>query len=560
MPGVYISYPFCAQKCTYCNFASGVFPRELEPQYVNALVAEIAAHSWHWEPETVYSGRRDAQRNGRGRSGTNPRRDSGAAQWKEATIEVAPGIIKEELAAAWARTGINRVSLGVQSFVQRELARTGRKHTAEIVEREVGMLRSGRHREHQYRSDCRPSGTNRASWSESLAWIERLEPPHVSVYMLEVDEDSRLGSEVLLNGKRYGAPDVPSDELTAELYETAVAELARMGIHRYEISNFARPGFESRHNLKYWRLEPYVGFGADAHSFDGAVRRQNIELPSDYVGKIQSGQSACVGETTANTAEERFFVGLRLARGIELQPDDWRRFDDPIQRFIADGLLARDHERLAPHQSRRATFERSLCGIHNDMIIDLRSDTVTRPTPAMRRAMAEAEVGDDVYREDPTVNRLEQRAAEIMGKEAGLFVPTGTMGNTIAIKVHTDHGQEVICESRAHVLDWELSMLAWFCGLPDPAGRCERRHPALERHRSGDPSQERALRADDLDRNRKHAQHGGRHGLSHGCVRRHLRQRARTRHQGAYGWRAHLQRGLPSESVRFAIWLGPPIP
>jgi len=99
-----------------------------------------------------------------------------------------------------------------------------------------------------------------------------------------------------------------------------------------------------------------------------------------------------------------------------------------------------------------------------DPMIDLRSDTVTRPTPEMRRAMAEAEVGDDVYREDPTVNRLEKRAAEIMGKEAGLFVPTGTMGNTIAVKMHTDHGQEVICESRAHLLDWELSMLAWFSG------------------------------------------------------------------------------------------------
>ncbi len=97
-------------------------------------------------------------------------------------------------------------------------------------------------------------------------------------------------------------------------------------------------------------------------------------------------------------------------------------------------------------------------------MIDLRSDTVTRPTPAMRRAMAEAEVGDDVYGEDPTVNRLEQRAAEIMGKEAGLFVPTGTMGNTIGVKVHTQHGQEVICEARAHLLDWELSMTAWFSG------------------------------------------------------------------------------------------------
>ncbi len=97
-------------------------------------------------------------------------------------------------------------------------------------------------------------------------------------------------------------------------------------------------------------------------------------------------------------------------------------------------------------------------------MIDLRSDTVTKPTPAMRRAMMEAEVGDDVYGEDPTVNRLEERAAEITGKEAALFVPTGTMGNAIAIKLHTEHGQEVISEARSHILDWELGMVAWFSG------------------------------------------------------------------------------------------------
>src|SRR5690242_5256937 len=97
-------------------------------------------------------------------------------------------------------------------------------------------------------------------------------------------------------------------------------------------------------------------------------------------------------------------------------------------------------------------------------MIDLRSDTVTKPTPEMRAAMAAAEVGDDVYGEDPTVNRLEARAAELLGKEAGLFVPTGTMGNTIAVKLHTEHGQEVICDSRSHVLNYELAMMAWFCG------------------------------------------------------------------------------------------------
>jgi len=108
-------------------------------------------------------------------------------------------------------------------------------------------------------------------------------------------------------------------------------------------------------------------------------------------------------------------------------------------------------------------------------MIDLRSDTVTKPTPAMRRAMAEAEVGDDVYGEDPTVNRLEQRAAEIAGKEAALFVPTGTMGNTIGIKVHTRHGQEVIGESRCHIFNYELAMLAWFSGcVPRPVTAARR--------------------------------------------------------------------------------------
>src|SRR6185437_1873770 len=111
----------------------------------------------------------------------------------------------------------------------------------------------------------------------------------------------------------------------------------------------------------------------------------------------------------------------------------------------------------------RDGFERSFSGVFDSMI-DLRSDTVTKPTAAMRQAMFEAEVGDDVYGEDPTVNRLEARAAEVAGKEAALFVPSGTMGNTIALKLLTEHGQEVICDSRAHILDWELSMLAWFSG------------------------------------------------------------------------------------------------
>jgi oxygen-independent coproporphyrinogen III oxidase len=337
VPGVYISYPFCAQKCTYCNFASGVFPRDLEPRYIDALRREIERHHWQWRPETVYLG-----------GGTPSLIDPATlgafldaipgGPWSEATMEAAPGTVTEELARGWRECGINRVSLGVQSFVQPEIARTGRKHTAAIVAHEVALLRECGIENINIDLIAGLSGQTAASWAESLNWIERLAPPHVSVYMLEIDGDSRLGSEVLLNGKRYGAPEIPSEDLTVELYETAVERLATLGIARYEISNFARPGWESKHNLKYWRLEPYVGFGADAHSFDGARRWQNAEMPAEYVER----QSPEVGSATAHLEEEKFFVGLRLAEGVRPNLGEWRRYEAPISRFLNEGLLERE--------------------------------------------------------------------------------------------------------------------------------------------------------------------------------------------------------------------------
>jgi oxygen-independent coproporphyrinogen-3 oxidase len=148
--------------------------------------------------------------------------------------------------------------------------------------------------------------------------------------MLEVDEDSRLGAEVMAFGKRYGAPDIPSDDQIADFYEIAVERLARAGIARYEISNFARPGFESRHNLKYWRREPYLGFGADAHSFDGAWRWQNPESIEEYL------RGSKPERTAADPTGEHFFLGLRLSKGIE---GDWSAFQPAIERLIRDGLL-----------------------------------------------------------------------------------------------------------------------------------------------------------------------------------------------------------------------------
>ena len=339
MPGVYLSYPFCAQKCTYCNFASGVFPRELETKYLAALRAELRAADWSWIPETVYLG-----------GGTPSQMDVEAlaevlgaipgAPWSEATMEAAPGTITPEKAAAWVRAGINRVSLGVQSFVVQELARTGRRHTAEIVEREIALLREAGIEATNIDLIAGLPGQTRASWSESLDWVERLAAPHVSVYMLEVDQDSRLGREILAGGARYGAADVPDDDAVAEFYEVAVERLAQMGIERYEISNLARPGFESRHNLKYWRREPYLGFGADAHSFDGVMRWQNPETAAEYVTGFPAPE-----RVPADARAEKFFLGLRLREGVAAG-----EFPEVIDRFEREGLLewAQGRVRLTP--------------------------------------------------------------------------------------------------------------------------------------------------------------------------------------------------------------------
>jgi len=345
MAGVYISFPFCAQKCTYCNFASGVFPRELEVRYIRALQEEINAQEWPWTPNTIYIG-----------GGTPSRLDPAdlakllasipGRQWLEATIEAAPGDLSPDRIAGWQQAGINRVSLGVQSFHARELSQTGRRHTAQIVQAEIDALR-----EHGISSISvdliagLPHQTT-SSFAESLDWVERLEVPHVSVYMLEVDEDSRLGLEILSDGGRLGASKMPAEEDIVSMYNLAVQRLAAIGLSRYEISNFAKPGFESVHNLKYWRLEPYVGFGADAHSFDGESRWQNAESAADYVALRESSRSCIATRSKADISEERLMVGLRLSSGIPFSDRDWQKHQTAIDQFIRDGLVVRSGDIL----------------------------------------------------------------------------------------------------------------------------------------------------------------------------------------------------------------------
>jgi putative oxygen-independent coproporphyrinogen III oxidase len=304
----------------------------LTDRYLEAMRQEIRSHVWEWTPQTVYLGGGTPSLMGpaalRSLLASIPGRP-----WAEATIEASPGTITRDRAQAWVEAGINRVSLGVQSFVETEIRRTGRKHTAAIVADEINLLRELGLANLNIDLIAGLSGQTEASWRESLDWVERLDPPHVSIYMLEVDEDSRLGKEMLLGGIRYGAGDTPSEDLVAAMYETAADRLASIGIPRYEISNFARPGRESRHNLKYWTLQPYAGFGADAHSFDGRARRQNAESVEEYLRADPAPAATPVMQ------DERFFVGLRLMQGIRPTPEELRQFEDTISRFVDAGLL-----------------------------------------------------------------------------------------------------------------------------------------------------------------------------------------------------------------------------
>ena len=346
MPGVYISWPFCAQKCTYCNFASGVQPKDVELRYRDALQAEAAAHIWQWRPETLYIGGGTPSAIEPGEF-ENILKEIPGRPWREATIETAPGSLTGEKIDAWRRAGINRVSLGVQSFVKHELARTGRRHDAEMVERDIRVLRDRGIDNISVDLIAGLPGQTAATWQESLDRLMALDVPHVSVYMLEVDDDSRLGAEILLGGKRYGASDVPSDDAMAGFYETAVKQLAKHGIQRYEISNFAKPGAESLHNLKYWRREPYIGFGADAHSFDGVTRWQNVETAREYAGTFDAGvRHFRAGETTPDPVEEKYFVGLRLTEGVEPSAAEWRRFGSAFERFVSAGVMEKHEGRL----------------------------------------------------------------------------------------------------------------------------------------------------------------------------------------------------------------------
>lgn len=366
--GLYISIPFCRAKCTYCNFASGVFPASEQERYVARACAEIRgararAEREGWRlPERVGSvylggGTPSTLEPERLREIFAAVRESFVFERDaEVTVECAPGQIASEFLQAMVEVRVARVSLGVQSMVDTEAAATGRMHTRVIVEEDVRRLRDAGLAVNVDLIAGLP-GQTMASWMESVEAVCGLGVEHASLYMLEVDEDSRLGRELIGGGARYGAGLVATDDTVAAMYEAGCARLELAGLRQYEISNFARPGAESQHNLRYWRREPYLGVGLDAHSMlrdrEGRpVRFGNTDDLTEYFAGGAEGKVEVVER--AAEMEEAWFLGLRLAEGVSLAAlgaefgeEAVAAFDGVVAELVADGLLMREGDRVA---------------------------------------------------------------------------------------------------------------------------------------------------------------------------------------------------------------------
>ncbi len=352
--GLYLSIPFCRGKCTFCNFASDAFDPGQLPAYVDALCREILELRDRMERmgadlmagvDTVYLGggtpsllRPQQVEQIFGALGTRFVIEPDA----EITVECAPGQLAPETLDAFRQHGVNRISFGVQSFVDHEAAAVGRRHTGAECRREIDRVRDAGIPNVGVDLIAGLPHQTRASWLGSLHELLASGAQHASVYLLEVDEDSRLGREVLRSGDRFGATSLPDEDLAATLYEDACEVLSAGGMAQYEISNFAAPERQSRHNLKYWQRKPYLGFGLDAHSMvplpDGSsLRFANTEDLPAYVaasGHVSVDRSnghglALYPPTMDDVAdphqlsareslEETLFLGLRMNEGLSV--------------------------------------------------------------------------------------------------------------------------------------------------------------------------------------------------------------------------------------------------
>lgn len=320
--GVYIHIPFCKSRCSYCDFATDVYSnRETVDRYVEGLISEIENFGFVDDngasPDTLYFG-----------GGTPSLLDPSQLEKVlekvserfefvdgfEFTLEMNPATVDLDKLRDYRSLGVNRASFGVQTFDDEALRLLARGHDSGDAFRTYDLLVKAGFENVSLDLIAGLPGQSLKDWEKNLEEAVAFESQHISLYLLEVHEGTPLAEQI--RSKRRPEPD---EELAARMYETMVERLEEAGFAQYEISNFAKPGFESRHNTKYWLCAPVHAYGVSAHSFDGKVRRSNERDTRAYLGLLESGKSPVAMEEEIDFASESAFLGLRMIRGIDLE-------------------------------------------------------------------------------------------------------------------------------------------------------------------------------------------------------------------------------------------------
>jgi oxygen-independent coproporphyrinogen-3 oxidase len=354
MLGLYLHVPFCAAICHYCNFNRGLFESGLKDRYLEALSREIRDAGGGEPADTIFFG-------GGTPSMLEPqeiaslvaacREAFDVAPDAEITLETNPETSTPARMAGFREAGVNRISFGVQSFQADELRRLGRQHSVARARDAVGEARQAGFDNVSLDLMLWLPQQSIADWRANVEALVALQPEHVSMYLLELYPNAPLKEEMA----RSGWSQAPDDD-AAEMYLWGMQRLEEAGYRQYEISNAARPGRESRHNLKYWTGGEWLGFGCGAHSTRDGQRWQNVASTPDYVTRIGAGEPVVAGRrrlSPAEEMEEALFMGLRLSGGLDMDAtclrygtDVWGRYGEALTPFVEAGLVLREGARL----------------------------------------------------------------------------------------------------------------------------------------------------------------------------------------------------------------------
>lgn len=350
--GLYVHIPFCSSRCSYCDFATGLYQGELAERYVRALIREIGSSEYRGAVvDTIYFG-------GGTPSLLSPSQldrilttvhdvfaiDTSA----EVTLEINPGSVNTEKLRAFRSLGINRASFGAQTFADAELAKLGRSHSVADTLRTFAELKASGFENISFDLIAGLPGQTLEGWQHNIKQALALHPEHLSFYLLEVHSGTPLAEHI----RRSLQPE-PDDDLAGVMYQWMLEQAADAGYEHYEISNLCRPGFQSRHNVKYWTGAPYYGFGCSAHSYDGASKRwSNQRDVLKYAELVESGTTPVVQEQQLSREDvraEALFLGMRMMRGIDMHAfsetfgvDLRDEYGADLDRFCKAGLLEFD--------------------------------------------------------------------------------------------------------------------------------------------------------------------------------------------------------------------------